>query len=96
VFTKPVDAASAADVSSYRCESYTYLLHETYGSDEVEKAPCAVTAAVVAADGMSVQLTLENLRAGFVHELHAQVRATDGEELLHDVAYYSLIVRPQP
>jgi len=36
VFTEPVDASSAAQVSAYSMSSFTYLYSGAYGSDEIE------------------------------------------------------------
>jgi hypothetical protein len=94
-FTVPVDPESAADPASYTFESYTYLLHETYGSDEVEKKKLAVSAAKVAPDGKSVHLVLDGRRAGYVHELHAKLRSASGDPLLHEAAYYTLNAIPR-
>jgi hypothetical protein len=94
-FTRPVDRSVAADTGNYRVESYTYLLHETYGSDEVDKLACPVRAATVSDDALRVSLTLDGLRAGYVHELHATLSSADGERLLHDAAYYTLIEIPR-
>jgi hypothetical protein len=45
----------------------------------------------VAADGKSARLTLSKLEEGHIHHLTAPgVRSTDGEPLLHPVAYYTL------
>ncbi len=44
-----------------------------------------------APDGRSVRLALEEMKVGFVHELHLDgVRAADGRPVLHGVAYYTL------
>ena len=95
-FTKPVDRASAADPASYRMESYTYRLSQEYGGPEDDKVEVAITAAAVAADGLSVRLTIDPMRAGYVHELHLDgVRDATGEALLHPVAYYTLVNVPQ-
>ncbi|MBK7642938.1 MAG: hypothetical protein IPJ19_07790 [Planctomycetes bacterium] len=94
-FTQPIDPASAADLASYSGESYTYLLHETYGSDEVEKRPLHVSAARVAPDGKSVHIAVDGRRAGYVHELHVKLRSAEGEPLLHDAAYYTLNAIPR-
>jgi len=94
-FTETVDAKSAADPASYAFESYTYLLHDTYGSDEVQKQKLSVSAVKVAPDGKSVHLVLDGRRAGFVHELHAKLRSAKGEPLLHDAAYYTLNAIPR-
>lgn len=91
VFTEPVDAKTAGDAGSYSMERFTYLYSGAYGSEEIEKAPCAVTAAEVSADGMSVRLRVEGMRELFVHELHLDgVRARSGEGLLYPVGYYTL------
>lgn len=91
-FTAPVAPKSAGDPSSYELESYTYLLHSPYGSPEVLKETPEVKAVRVADDRRSVELDVEGLREGFVHELHASgVRSSDERELLHDSAYYTLI-----
>jgi len=94
-FTQPVDPESAADPAAYAFESYTYLLHDTYGSDEVEKQQLAVSSVRVAPDAKSVRFTLEGRRAGFVHELRAKLRSARGELLLHDAAYYTLNAIPR-
>ena len=95
-FTKPLERRTAGDVTSYSMASFTYHRWEKYGSPEIERQDLAVQTAEVAEDGMSVRLTVEGLRAGWVHELHlAGVRSADGEPLLHDWAYYTLNVIPR-
>ena len=91
VFTKPVDRARATDVKSYSMNSYTYLYQSSYGSDEIQKQDLTITSATLAADGLSVDLTIAGLRPLFVHELHAAgLLSTDNEPLLHSHAYYTL------
>jgi glucose/arabinose dehydrogenase len=95
-FTRPVDAATAADPASYRMESYTYRLSEQYGGPEEDKLDVRIVAADVAEDGLSVRLTIDPIRAGYVHELHLTgVRDPDGNALLHDQAYYTLVEIPE-
>ncbi|MEZ6130403.1 MAG: hypothetical protein R3C59_17095 [Planctomycetaceae bacterium] len=90
-FTKPVNTATAADVSSYEMHSHTYLYQSAYGSDEIQKRPVRITQATVAPDGLTVRLDAEGLRELFVHELVATgVRSRDGDALLHPDAYYTL------
>ncbi|MEQ8766972.1 MAG: PQQ-dependent sugar dehydrogenase [Planctomycetota bacterium] len=96
VFTRPVDAESARELSGYRLESYTYLLHSTYGSPEVEKQTLSVSEARVSRDGLSVELVVPDRRRGYVHELHAMaIRSEDALPLLHTAAYYTLIELPE-
>jgi len=91
VFTKPVDPATASDPASYAMKSYTYLYQSSYGSDEIQNQDLAITGAIVSDDGLSVQLTVSNLRELFVHELAAPgVRSQENEALLHPYAYYTL------
>jgi hypothetical protein len=95
VFTEPVDRETAADPESWALRRFTYRLHANYGSDETDTWELEVTSATVAADGLSVNLAVSGLRAGYVHALTAAgVRSTDGRPLLHDVGFYSLIERP--
>ena len=90
-FTRPVDPDRAARPDSYRMSSYTYLYHPDYGSPEVETKELNLTTARVAAGGRSVDLTVEGLRPGYVHELHLPgVVSVEGESLLHPRAYYTL------
>ena len=96
-FTRPVDPASAGNAAAYRMQSYTYRLSSSYGGPEDDKLRVAIRSAQVAADAMSVRLTVEPLRAGYVHELHLDgVRGMggDGEPLLHPEAYYTLVNVP--
>ena len=96
-FTKPVDPESAGDPASYRMQSYTYRLSENYGGPEEDKLEMAIQSARVADDRNSVHLTVEPLRAGYVHELHLDgVRGGDGHALLHPEAYYTLVNIPAP
>ena len=91
VFTKPVDKAAAEDVTSYKMSSYTYLYQSSYGSDEIQQQGLNITSATVSSDGLSVHLTVNNLRPLFVHELHAAgIRSAENEPLLHANAFYTL------
>jgi len=93
--TEPADPATLADLASYTCESYTYLLHEDYGSPEVDRRPVSVAHAAVHAGGRVVELTLDGLREGYVHELRLPgVRSADGRGLLHPRAYHTRIRSP--
>jgi len=96
VFTRPADPETARLASSYRMESYTYELHEAYGSDEMDRAEPTIRSARPSADGRTVTLVVDGLRAGYVHELHLEgLRSAEGEPLLHDEAYYTLVEIPE-
>jgi glucose/arabinose dehydrogenase len=90
-FTKPVDPNAAGNPESYKMTSYTFIYQSSYGSPEVDHATQKITRAEVAADGLKVKLTIENLQPGSVHELHSDgAKSADGEPLLHPEAYYTL------
>lgn len=93
-FTAPVELVSASEPANYKFSSYTYLLHENYGSDEVDKRELSVREARVGAERLSVRLVVEGLREGYVHELACDVVQAGGTHLVHDKAYYTLIELP--
>lgn len=94
-FTQPVDPKTASDPASYRMTSYTYTYHNRYGSDEIDAAEPKIERIHVSDDDRSVTLTVEGLRAGYVHELTTQgVESRSGEPLLHETAYYTLNAIP--
>jgi glucose/arabinose dehydrogenase len=91
VFTKPVDAKTAADPKSYKLQTYTYIYRADYGSPEVDHTTPEIKRIDVGKDGVSVRLYLDKLEEGHVHELHAPgVRSAAGDALLHPEAYYTL------
>ncbi len=93
-FTADVDPAAAASPSSYRMTSYTYEYHSDYGAPEDDTKPLAIRNVVVSGP-RTVRLVVDPLRAGYVHELHADgVRSAAGDPLLHTAAYYTLVRIP--
>jgi hypothetical protein len=92
-FTAPIDAKLAAEPATWRMSSYTYELHEEYGSAKMDEKPLAPRPTVV--DSTHVRLALDGLREGYVHELHYErLRSASGGAPLHDRAYYTLAVLP--
>src|SRR5688572_28305569 len=82
-FTQKVDPATAGDPKSYSLSTYTYIYQADYGSPEVDATKPIITKAEVAADGLSVRLTIDKLQEGHVHELHLDgVRSATGLPLL--------------
>ena len=94
-FTRPAERKVASDVAFYELSSYTYLLHEPYGSPETDTATCEVKSVELSEDGLRARLVVEPLREGYVHELRAKLTAADGEPILHEKAYYTLARRPR-
>ncbi len=90
-FTEPVDPVIAAKPDAYSIETYIYIYQASYGSPEVDRTKPVIKEVKVAADGLSVQLVIDGLVEGHIHELHLPgVRSKAGEPLLHDAAYYTL------
>lgn len=97
VFTTPADADSVAGLADdWTVRSFTYLYHSPYGSSEVDEQECEVSDVTLSDDGLSLELSVDGLREGYVHELRLPepLRAADGSPPLHDLAYYTLIDRP--
>ncbi len=94
-FTEPVNPEAAANLDSYKMESYTYRLESRYGGPEDDKKEVKITHAQVSKDGMSVRIKIDPIRAGYVHELHMEgLTSKKGDSLLHDEAYYTLVNIP--
>ena len=90
-FTKPVNKKQAEDLSHYKMTGFTYTYHRKYGSPIVDQKDCPVLKAELANDGLSVRLYVGNLRQGYVHQLTIPgFSSASGENLLHDVGYYTL------
>ena len=90
-FTIPVDVAVASRPEAYVLKTFTHMYRQAYGSPEVDQTVPTVISATVAEDRMSVQLEVEGLVQGHVHDFHLpSIKSADGEELLHASAYYTL------
>lgn len=88
--TKPLDPVTAVP-DAMALNSYTYLYHSTYGSDEIQRRELTINDVMLSDDGLRLRLVVEGLRELYVHELVAEgLRSTDGEPLLHPEAYYTL------
>jgi hypothetical protein len=92
-FTSRAEAASCSTTESYTLSSYTYEASQRYGSAELDTQELQVSAATPHDDGLGVDLVVEGLREGYVHELGMEgvLSANEGFTLLHPVAYYTLI-----
>ncbi|MEP1087499.1 MAG: c-type cytochrome, partial [Algoriphagus sp.] len=91
-FTKPVNKATAEDLTSYAVESFTYKYYPVYGSPPVDNKTLKILGVEVAPDGMSARIAVEGLREDYVHKISLNgVRALDGSfSLVHPDAYYTL------
>jgi glucose/arabinose dehydrogenase len=90
-FTKPVDAATAADPAAYSFTHYYYLYHAQYGSPKTDITPVKVRRVVVSEDGLHATIELENLVPGRIYELlPSGIKGADGEPLATRIAAYTL------
>ncbi len=90
-FTKPVDAETGGANETYQVTTFTHNYHQRYGGPEIDQTAPAVSAVVLADDGMSARIVLETVKKGHVHEFDlSALRGRDGEALLHRHAYYTV------
>jgi hypothetical protein len=77
-------------------KTFTHKYHQGYGGPEINQTEPGVKSANVANDGMSVVIELEALKKGHVHEFDlGALRSSDGGELLHRHAYYTVNEIPE-
>lgn len=90
-FTKPVDRHIASQPNAYKLSTYTHVYQQGYGSPEVDHTTPTVTNAIVSDDGRNVQLQVDGLVQGHVHDFDFDgIRSTDDGKLVHNKAYYTL------
>jgi len=95
-FTQPVDADTVAELSLYELQTYAYIYKASYGSPEVDHTKPKILSAVVSEDRLSVDLKIDGLQIGHIHEFHfTGIRSAAGKPLLHKEAYYTLNYRPR-
>ncbi|MCA9040033.1 MAG: hypothetical protein KDA65_06800 [Planctomycetaceae bacterium] len=96
-FTKPVNADSAKLLDQYDLETYAYIYKASYGSPEVDHTKPKITGIAVAGDNLSMDVKIDGLQRGHIHEFHLKgIRSATGESLLHEAAYYTLQYIPKP
>ena len=90
-FTQMLDVGTAVTPKSYTLKSYTYPYQSRYGGEPVDLKKHEVKFAGLDELGLFINLTVDELREGYVYELHAHgVRDHKGRPLLHPEAYYTL------
>jgi hypothetical protein len=95
-FTKPVNAALAAQPENYALTTYTHIYHAAYGSPEVDHTTPRILSATPAADGLSVRLRLDKITEDHIHDFDlGKITSREHESLLHRKAYYTVNEIPQ-
>ena len=91
-FTKPVDKKQAADLSSYKVESFIYKYQAVYGSPPQNTQQCPVKGVKLSADGLTARIIVSNLRQYYIHKITLQgIRETENSfSLIHPTCYYTL------
>jgi hypothetical protein len=88
--TQDIDRASAEALATWRVSSFTYEHHADYGCAEMDTQTLNVKAVRVVSP-RRVELDLEPLRTGYVHEIEAAgLRSASGAPLLHPMCWYTL------
>jgi len=101
VFTRPVDAVTAAKPVSYEVTQFNYR-HQAEASPEFDHAgtpgratSLKVTAAKPSSDGLSAHVSVSGLRRGFVTTIRAVGLRSAGQPLRHDTGFYTLNQLPK-
>ena len=90
-FTKPIDIKIAANPEIYTITTYTHIYGKQYGSPEVDHTERKVTKAEPSKDGMSVNIKLDKIIEGHIHDFDfTPLKSEDGAKLLHAKAYYTV------
>jgi mono/diheme cytochrome c family protein len=89
-FTRPMDPATVAKSDAYEITRFRYYYHSKYGSPWVDEERVAVKETRVAADRLSAEVVLAELKPGFVYEISVPtLRTTEGAALANPLAYYT-------
>ena len=89
-FTCPMDAATLTALANFEINRFRYYYQFKYGSPWIDEARVPVTAVHPAADGLSAELVLAELKPGFVYEVSvAALRTRDHQPLANPLAYYT-------
>ncbi len=90
-FTKPVDAAKAAETDRWFLESYTYHYWDTYGSPEIERKENKIESLKLSDDGLTAHISVPDREKRRVYHLKLKdITSAGGAKLLHLDAYYTL------
>lgn len=89
-FLRPVETARLQDVSRYLISGYTRVWQGSYATPDSGRYTPQVISAVISSDRQSVQLTLDELREGYVYEVNCSALAAEGEEWFPGTGHYTM------
>ena len=93
-FTAPVDRQRATVLENYSIQSATRVSTTSYGGGDQDRRTDRITSLQLADDRMSIRLSLEELRAGFVYDLKIRNLNADDSVFFPAEAYYTLRTIP--
>jgi hypothetical protein len=94
-FTKAVDRVTGEDPASYQLSTFTHIYRGAYGGPEVDQTAPEVTSVKLSEDGLDAVIEISDWSIGHVHEFDLEsLRSSDGDELLHHDAYYTVNAVP--
>lgn len=96
LFTQPVPSELAGDRANYSLSSYRRVATPAYGGSDQDRRQERIRGVTMDPSGSRVTLQLDELREGFVYELHVRNLAGAGELFFPAEAHYTLrrLVRP--
>ncbi len=94
-YSAPLAEDTARERRTYGLRSWTYWHSSDYGSPPADELELEVARATLSADRRRVRLEVPRLRAGYVHAIHAPLRAADGRAPIAERAYYTLVALPR-
>jgi mono/diheme cytochrome c family protein len=89
-FTGPIDATAAADHAKFVISSYRRIWKGAYATPDSDRRTEQIRRIEVAADRHSVVVTLNDLRPGFVYDIHVSPIGPNATPLWPADAYYTL------
>jgi hypothetical protein len=89
-FIRPVDPAQAADAARYAVTGYTRIWEGAYATPDSGRYEASIRAVEVTESGRQVQLSVDDLREGFVYELTCNLQQATGDSLQPRQATYTM------
>jgi mono/diheme cytochrome c family protein len=89
-FTRPISAATVSKPENFELNRFRYYYHVKYGSPWIDEMRVIVKEVHAAADGLSAELVLAELKPGFIYEVSVpSLRTKEGEPIANPLAYYT-------
>ena len=90
-FTQPLQIKPSIRADQFQIRSYTYHYHSSYGSPEIDETRLGIDEMEISKDRKSVDLQINGLREGYVHEIKLiGIKSATFDTLIHDTAAYTL------